>query len=313
MGKHCDGLLLIDKSEGETSFSVVRKIREATKIRKVGHAGTLDPFATGLLVLLLGQGTKLSPYLMAGRKRYHATLRLGLETDTLDPTGNIVNSRPVPVLDKVTIQRTVERFIGDIEQRPPQFSAVKFEGKRAYRLARKGVEIPLHKRRVTIHLIHVLSVDLPEMVLDIICSKGTYIRSLAADLGVALGTVAYLKALRRLESEPFHVKGALPAREVRGDTFNEICGDRIMTLPDALPHIPTIHVDADMARRVRQGYRPVRGDLVIPPKCQTDHDGWLKMVWESQLVALAAMERSSKEKVRHLKLLRVFHEARECH
>ena len=97
------------------------------------------------------------------------------------------------------------------------------------------------------------------------------------------------------------------------NAFRGICSDRIMTLPDALPHIPTIHVDADMARRVRQGYRPVRGDLVIPSKCQPDHDGWLKMVWESQLVALAAMERSSKEKVPHLKLLRVFHEARECH
>lgn len=310
---HCDGLLLIDKREGETSFSVVRQIRDATKIRKVGHAGTLDPFATGLLVLLLGQGTKLSPYLMTGRKRYHATVRLGLETDTLDPTGNIVKNRSVPALDKVMIQRTAERFIGDIEQRPPQFSAVKYEGKRAYQLARKGVEIPLKKRRVTVHLIHVLSVDLPEMVLDIVCSKGTYIRSLAADLGVALGTVAYLKALRRLESEPFHVRGALHTREVRSSAFREICRDRMITLPDALPHIPTIHVDEDMARRVRQGYRPVGGDLVFPSIYHPDEHGWLKMVWESQLVALAAMEHSSMERVPHFKVLRVFHEARKCH
>lgn len=313
MGKHCDGLLLIDKREGESSFSVVRKIREATKIHKVGHAGTLDPFATGLLVLLLGQGTKLSPYLMAGKKRYRATLRLGLETNTLDPTGNIVNSRPVPALDEDTINRTAGLFLGDIEQRPPQFSAVKYEGKRAYQLARKGIEIPLEKRRVTIHHLHVLSVDLPEMVLDIVCSKGTYIRSLAADLGVALGTVAYLKALRRLESDPFHVKGALHTREVRGVSFREMCRNRIMTLTEALPHIPTIHVGEDMARRVRQGYRPVQEDLVIPSKFQPDRNGWLKMVWESQLVALATMEHSSRERVPYLKILRVFHEARECH
>jgi tRNA pseudouridine55 synthase len=141
-----DGVLLVDKEEGLSSFDAVRRVRRILGVKKAGHAGTLDPFATGLLVILLGQGTKLSPFLMTGRKRYLATLRLGIETDTLDLTGQVVRTRPVPALGPEEVLEKTHLFLGDVEQVPPSFSAVKHEGRRAYELARQGIFRCLEKK-----------------------------------------------------------------------------------------------------------------------------------------------------------------------
>ncbi|MEJ2723944.1 MAG: tRNA pseudouridine(55) synthase TruB, partial [Deltaproteobacteria bacterium] len=209
MAKALDGIILIDKAERESSFSAVRKLRKIFMIRKVGHAGTLDPFASGLLIMLLGQGTKLSAYLMGQAKSYRATVRLGIETDTMDHTGRIVRTRPVPPLDPDDIRKKAQHFEGNIDQVPPAFSALKLDGKRSYALARMGVPVELKKRRVTIHSLEIVSVELPEVTFLVTCSGGTYVRSLAADLGEAVGTGGHLTALRRLSSGPFSVKEAL--------------------------------------------------------------------------------------------------------
>ena len=168
-----DGIILIDKREGETSSDVVRKVKRALGVRKVGHAGTLDPFATGLLIILLGEGTKLSRYVMAGEKRYRARLTLGIETDTFDLTGQVVQTRTVPALTPEWVQQTALQFVGEIEQVPPAFSAVKHEGTRAYKLARKGIEFDLPRRKVAIRSITISDLGLPDLTMEVTCSSGT--------------------------------------------------------------------------------------------------------------------------------------------
>ena len=299
-----DGVLPVDKEAGESSFSAVRRIRGILGVKKAGHAGTLDPFATGLLVVLLGQGTKLSPFLMAGPKRYLATLRLGVETDTLDLTGRVVRTRPVPALSPEEVKEKTRLFVGEVEQAPPSFSAVKHEGQRAYKLARQGVLVALKKRTVTIHRLDVLSLDLPDLTVVVECSAGTYIRSLAADLGEALGTVAHLGRLRRLASGALSVDAALPMAALAGERARAMVEKKMIPLKEALPGIREHPVDQEGARRIRQGYQPGLDDLAgqgIP------REGWLKLVMGRELVAMAEVRKSRSGVKKELKILRVFH------
>ncbi len=261
MVRICDGVLIVDKEEGEVSFSVVRKVKKVLEVGKVGHAGTLDPFATGLLLVLVGQGTKLSPYLMAEDKTYLGTLTLGIETDTLDRTGRITNVRPVPNLDPDLVRERAKAFVGETEQTPPSFSALKVQGKRAYSLARKGVPVTLEKRRVRIKEWTVLSVALPDVTFRVVCSSGTYVRSLAADLGKDLGVGAHLKTLRRTASGPYGVEGALRSGDMGTGLSVEKVRAKIIPLRDALPHIPEVEVDERTAYRVRRGYQPAWEEL----------------------------------------------------
>ncbi len=193
-----NGFLIIDKPEGWTSFDIVAKVRRITGIKKIGHTGTLDPMATGVMVLMLGRTAKLLNYLQDTDKRYTASVKLGARTDTLDKTGSIVatSQRSVNIGD---IKRAMAKFIGEIEQVPPMYSAVKKDGVRLYDLARQGKEVHREKRKVRINRINLLSFDEQNqrLILDIDCSSGTYIRTLADDLGEILGTYAHLCALRR--------------------------------------------------------------------------------------------------------------------
>ncbi len=180
-----DGIVLIDKEAGITSHDVVERVRRMIRKGrgvKVGHAGTLDPFATGLLIILLGQATRLSSHVMSGRKVYEAVMCLGVETDTLDTAGKIVSKRQVPDLSIATIREKAGAFLGEMEQIPPAYSAVRVNGRRAYQLARKGIAVHIKSRKVNISAIDVLWVKPPRIALRVICSAGTYIRRLAADL-----------------------------------------------------------------------------------------------------------------------------------
>ena len=254
MGEISDGVLIVDKEEGETSFSVVRKVKKLLEVGKVGHAGTLDPFATGLLLVLVGQGTKLSPYLMAGDKTYLGTLTLGTETDTLDRTGRVTAVKSVPKLDPELVRERAKAFVGETEQTPPSFSALKVQGKRAYSLARKGLPVTLEKRRVRIKELTVLSLDLPDVTFRVVCSSGTYVRTLAADLGKELGVGAHLKALRRTAIGPYRVEDALRSGDM--GTAAETVKKRIIPLRYALPHFTEVEVDERTALQVRRGYQP---------------------------------------------------------
>jgi tRNA pseudouridine55 synthase len=291
MGKPIEGILLVDKAEGESSFHVVKRIKPMAP--KVGHAGTLDPFATGLLILLLGQGTKLSNFLMEETKTYLAVMRLGVETETLDPTGQVTMTRNVPDLPLEAIEQAGKEFVGEIEQSPPSFSALKVDGERAYKLARKGVKFDLRKRKVTVHALRILSVDLPDVTLEVRCSKGTYIRSLAADMGQRLGTGGHLRDLRRLASGYFHAADALSSEDIPRTSPADL-RERVIPLRDALPGMDEIQVKELLAEKIRHGYQPSWEELApgigfTPIGYGRSH---LKLVQGEDLVALVGLETS---------------------
>jgi tRNA pseudouridine55 synthase len=295
-----DGVLLVDKEEGETSFDVVRKTKTLFEIRKVGHAGTLDPFATGLLLVLVGQGTKLSPYLMAWDKTYVGTLTLGIETDTMDRTGRVTTMKPVPDLDWESVRESATALVGETEQMPPAFSALKVQGKRAYSLARKGLPVALAKRRVIVKECNVLSLNLPDVTFRVVCSSGTYVRSLASDLGKGLGPGAHLKTLRRTAIGPYRVEDALRSGEMGSGLAAETVKGKIIPVREALPHLIEVEVDQHMALQVRRGYQPALENLGRKaPFPQED----VKLVNGSELVALARCERGTEGRVR---ITRVF-------
>ena len=245
-----DGLLLVDKPAGVTSHDVVVMARRALGVRRVGHGGTLDPFATGLLVLLVGGATRLLPYLEGEPKVYAATIRLGLETDTDDRTGAVLRTAPVP--GRAAVARAMLGLTGEVEQVPPAFSAKQVGGQRAHAAARRGAPLALEAARVTVHewTTHAWRDD--EVDVTVRCSGGTYVRALARDLGRAAGSAAHCTALRRLTSGPFDVADACSVDDLRA-------GAAVVLPPlAAVPSLPVLRLDGDSVRQVRQG-RDVAG------------------------------------------------------
>ncbi len=287
-----DGILLIDKKKGFSSFNTVQQIKRILKPNKIGHAGTLDPFATGLLIVLINQGTKLFNFIMSANKLYRATIYLGIETDTFDCTGKVIAEKEVPNLDENLIKKILNRFIGIIEQTPPLFSAIKYKGTRAYKLARKGVNFELKKRSVYIHNTELIHWNFPELTVDITCSPGTYIRSLAVDIGKAFNTCAHLKELRRISCGNFHVKDAIVIEDKITEDFLQ---KKIISLPDALPEFKTVYVDDAMAWRLRSGMQPQLMDKIFGQE-------YIKFVKDDELVAIAKIGKKGR-----VKLERVFY------
>lgn len=225
-----EGLLLVDKPQGKTSFSLISALRRLTGIRKIGHAGTLDPFATGVMVLLIGRRyTKLSDSLLAQNKRYHTQLHLGVSTDTYDREGTVVaQSKKKPTIEQ--IKKVLKEFEGEILQVPPMFSAKKVKGERLYTLARKGITIERKPCPVSVH-IRILGFKYPYLNLDISCSKGTYIRSLGHDIGEKLGCGAHLSELRRVESGTFHIDECVDGNNLYDREFD--ITSHLRFVPDA--------------------------------------------------------------------------------
>lgn len=212
---HIDGILLVDKPADWTSFDVVNCIRRRFNLDKTGHCGTLDPFATGLLVILLGKATKLQDALMARQKRYTGTMMLGVRTDSQDLTGQPVSQCDVPFLTLQSLQSMANAFLGDIMQIPPMHSAIKVDGRPLYKLARRGQEVDRQPRPVHISRFDITACNLPLADFTVECSKGTYIRTLAADLGEKAGCGAHLTALRRISSGSHDVADAYQLDQVR--------------------------------------------------------------------------------------------------
>jgi tRNA pseudouridine55 synthase len=244
-----DGIFLIDKQIDETSFKTVDSVKKKLKLNKIGHTGTLDPFATGLLIACVNRATKLVSLFQDLPKVYEAVFVFGEKRDTDDVTGQTVEtSDTTPTLEE--IERAVPSFRGLIEQLPPQYSALKVQGKRAYELARKGEEVKLRTRKVTIYNYEILGYDQPELSVRITCSSGTYIRSLARDLGEKLGTLGYVKKLIRTAIEPFSVAQAKKK--------DEITHDDLIPLKNSLHFLPSLTVKQEWEERVRNGipFRP---------------------------------------------------------
>ena len=238
------GILPVEKGPGVTSFQVVAQLRRLLRAPKVGHGGTLDPDATGLLPILVGEGTKLTPYLTALDKEYVATARLGVTTDTQDASGTVLRERPVPALDAAALAAALARFVGEIEQIPPMYSALHHEGRRLYELAREGAEVPRQPRKVVVHAITLEAVALPELTFRVRCGKGTYVRTLVADLGEALGTGAALSRLVRSRVGPYRLEDAVPWDALRESRDGAALWTRLLPLDSALADLPALTLDA---------------------------------------------------------------------
>jgi len=208
------GVLAVNKAAGATSFDVVALVRRRIHVRRVGHAGTLDPAATGVLPVLIGEATKLTPYLMDQDKEYVATVRFGLTTDTHDTEGRVLSEVTVSRLERRDLEEASRPFVGRIKQIPPMYSAVHHEGRRLYELAREGIEVDREPREVVVHSIAVDEVAPPRATLRVVCGKGTYVRVLAADLGAALGYGGAVECLVRCRVGPFHLADAIPWADV---------------------------------------------------------------------------------------------------
>jgi tRNA pseudouridine55 synthase len=234
--KEMEGVLLVDKPKGLTSHDVVYHLRRKLQMKKIGHAGTLDPMATGVLVMLIGKATRISQYLMSVDKVYEGEATLGVVTDSQDAEGEIMETRPVPELTEAGVREVMKGFLGDQYQTPPMHSAIKIGGVPLYKLARKGEEVEREPRFIRISRFDLLTFALPKLTFDLHCTKGTYVRTVAADLGNKLGSGAHLSALRRTASGKFTIAQCLPLEQIEALSLPEI-EKRLIPVYEAAPSV----------------------------------------------------------------------------
>jgi tRNA pseudouridine55 synthase len=249
------GVLVVDKPVGLTSHDVVQIVRKGTNIRRAGHTGTLDPRASGVLVILIGPAVRLSEYVSASDKRYQAVVRLGASTDTYDADGRITSTSPVDKITEEQFEDALQSFVGEIEQVPPPYSAVKIKGRKAYEMAREGEEIDLAPRRIKVYSLELLEWAPPEAVIDVYCSSGTYVRSLAHDLGEKLGCGAHLIGLRRTKSGRFTLRDAVPLRRLREAFEDGNWYQYLIPAAEALSDWPAIELTQEQVEAIRHGHR----------------------------------------------------------
>ena len=274
------GLIIVDKPVGPTSHQVVSIVRRGTGIRKVGHAGTLDPRASGVLILCLGAATRLSEYLSVAPKRYQAVVRFGVATRTYDAEGEVLRETGnVPTRKEVEV--ALPNFMGDIQQVPPPYSAIKIGGKKAYEMAREGEDPELEPRDVTIYDLKASSYKPPDLTLEIECSAGTYIRSLAHDLGERLSTGAHLAALRRVKAGPFSIEDAVPLPKLEVGFMVDKWERYVAPAVDALPEFPKVNVYEEDLEKIRHGHRISAEKEVSGMACAIDPEGELVAILES--------------------------------
>jgi tRNA pseudouridine55 synthase len=246
------GLLVIDKPTGPTSHDIVNIVRRGTQVRKVGHTGTLDPYASGVLLILLGSVTRLAEYLLEVDKEYLATIRFGAATSTYDAAGRITATRPFTFREE-TLEAKLATFVGERLQVPPVYSAIKIGGRKAYDLARKGEEVDMTPRKVHIYELALLRWESPNAVVRVRCSRGTYIRSIAHDIGEAMGSHAHLVSLRRIRLGPFSVERATPLEELKR-RFLEGTWEKIaMPASAVLEGWETVQLSPEEVEKIRNG------------------------------------------------------------
>lgn len=249
MNIQSEGVLNIDKPTGITSHDVVQRVRRVAGLRRVGHAGTLDPLATGVLVVCLGRATRLVEYVVGRPKRYVATIRLGQMTDTYDADGEVVQERPFSHLTTSDIAAALDQFRGDIQQQPPMYSAIKKDGKPLYKLARQGIEVERELRHVTIDDLTLDAVALPHITITVSCTTGTYVRALAHDLGEALGCGGHITALRRTAVGDFTAEMAVSLDALTPDTLSR----HLHPIDRAVHHLPRVTLSTDDAHALLHG------------------------------------------------------------
>ena len=250
-----DGILNINKAVGVTSHDVVAKIRHMLKQRRVGHTGTLDPLASGVLPICIGQGTRVAEYLSESGKAYQAEITFGVVTDTYDTEGEIIRQGDTSGLTLARIQEALSHFQGELQQMPPRYSAIKVQGQPAYKLARAGAKVTLEARSITVHALDIRGWSLPRLTLAVSCSKGTYIRSLAYDLGEYLGCGAHMSGLVRTRSGPFLLEDSLTLEQLALaiEEGQEAVERHLFPVDYALQNYPALNLSAEQTERVLHG------------------------------------------------------------
>jgi len=282
-----DGIINLNKPQGKTSFQMVALVRRLSEVRKVGHSGTLDPDAPGVLPILIGKATKLARFLTDSDKTYHAEIEFGSATDTYDSSGVIVQTGDSSSLTIEQVETSLASFRGSIEQVPPMFSAIKHQGKPLYHLARAGIEVPRKPRKVTIFELDITSWEVPILSIEVGCSKGTYIRSLAHDLGQMLGCGAHLKSLIRTKSGPFTIDDSVSVEQVER-CFREGGLQSIVHSPDfILGHLDSVTVGETEEDSV------IHGRSFVVTEDQAGYDGEQRRAYSSEgrFLALVKFDR----------------------
>ncbi len=267
------GILNINKPAGLTSHDVVQQVRRILGIKKVGHTGTLDPLATGVLLVAVGQATRLIEYLTPGEKTYHATFVLGVETDTFDCEGEIVATTDPSAVTRAALQQTIAQFIGDIQQVPPVFSALKKNGVPLYRLARQGKTVEMSPRTVHISAIELLTFEPPQAVISVACGAGTYIRSLVHDIGQSLGVGAHLTELVRVANGQWYIDTAITLDELASAATDRQLHRVLLPPEKAVSHLPALKLSPAQVRAVITGQRIAAPNLSPAPFIAAVDDG----------------------------------------
>ena len=283
------GALVVDKPTGMTSHDVVQAVRNGTGIRRAGHTGTLDPRASGVLVVLLGPAVRLSEFISASDKRYQAIVRLGASTDTFDADGKFTRKSEAPVdVTESQFEEALKKFVGHIEQTPPPYSAVKVQGRKAYEMAREGEEVDLAPRTIDVYHLEVLEWAPPEVVIDVHCSSGTYVRSLANDLGNMLGCGGYLVGLRRTKSGRFSLRDATPLRKLQEAFRAGNWSQYLIPAAEALGDWPAIELEPEQVDAIKHGHRV--------PAAEDAKPGMVRAVsMAGELVALMELDEESRQ------------------
>ena len=276
MPPELNGIVVVDKPKGISSAGVVARVKGIFGVNKVGHTGTLDPFATGVLICCINQATRLSQFFLKGDKVYEAELVLGIVTDTQDATGTVIERHPLDGISEEQVREMAARFVGTITQVPPIYSALKHQGTPLYKLARRGAPVEKPARSVRINHLEILDVNLPTVRFSVSCSSGTYVRTLCADIGRKLGCGGHLKALCRTASCGFSIDAAFSLEKLSEFREQGWLGEAVIPMNEALPFMPAAVVDDLMAKRILNGTKLSGADLPIPP--QVSEQGVFKVV-----------------------------------
>jgi tRNA pseudouridine55 synthase len=282
------GIIVIDKPEDLTSADITNRLKRIEGVRKTGHTGTLDPFASGVLVCTINQATRLSRFFLDSQKTYEALMVLGTETDTQDATGKILKTAPYNHISENTVKEVFTGFKGQIHQIPPAFSALKHKGIPLYKYARKGTPVIKPARQVSISSITITHMALPDIGFEVTCSSGTYIRTICADIGKELGCGGHLKQLRRIESGGFSIYEAIPVSVVEKLNSIDMLRTHIVPMSDALKGMKTYTVGSNLIEKIKYGKPITREDILIEPG---DRGSFIQLIDESRKL-LAVVKKS---------------------
>jgi tRNA pseudouridine55 synthase len=291
-----NGILIVDKPRDITSARVISRIKKISGINKIGHTGTLDPMATGLMICTINRATRLSRFFLASPKRYAAVLKLGVETDTLDATGSIVATHQIDTVSEHAVVEACKQFEGEILQIPPAYSALKHNGVPLYKYARNGTPVIKPPRKVFISYINIIDINLPEIRFETECSSGTYIRSLCADIGNTLGCGGHMKTLKRIGCGGFSITDAMPLADIESHQALETIKDHIIPMSDALSEMMPYVADNGLTEKIKYGKSISLTDIKIDTQADERDTGspFIKVIDnKNQLLAVVSPDESN--------------------